>query len=244
MRTLEEILQESAALHSHLCPRQVLGARMGLLAGRLLHLELPRGDRRLLVITETDGCLVDAISAATGCRAGRRTLRVEDYGKVAATFVDVETGEAVRVTPHPRCRTAALDYAPQERSPWHAQLAGYPRMPDDLLLAWRWVELRTPVAAIVGRAGSRVLCRTCGEEIINQREVARGDGALCRACASDPYYRVLPHAERPPMEADHARCGGERPPVDRDRLRLGDEHVQPAPAAPAAARPLSARAES
>jgi formylmethanofuran dehydrogenase subunit E len=97
MRSLDEILYESSIRHKHLCPRQVLGARMGLAGAEILGIDLPRNDKQLLVISETDGCTVDGLIAATGCRVGSRTLRIHDYGKVAATFVDTCTEEAIRV---------------------------------------------------------------------------------------------------------------------------------------------------
>jgi len=108
MPTLEELLQESAAFHRHLCPRQVLGVRMGLLAGRRLGLDVPRDDKRLLTFVETDGCAADGVSVATGCRVGGRTLRVIDFGKVAATFVDTSTGGAIRVAPAPDVRRLSI----------------------------------------------------------------------------------------------------------------------------------------
>ena len=101
MADLAQILQIAAARHKHLCPRQVLGARIGLAGGIALDLPLPRQDKRLLVIIETDGCFADGIEVATGCTVGHRTLRVEDYGKIAATFIDVKTEQAVR--PSIRC---------------------------------------------------------------------------------------------------------------------------------------------
>src|SRR5688572_19018238 len=85
-----DMLEASAAHHTRLCPRQVLGLRMGLLAGQLLRLELPRTDKRLIAIVETDGCTTDGIMAATGCSVGRRTMFIRDWGKVAATFIDVQ----------------------------------------------------------------------------------------------------------------------------------------------------------
>src|SRR5574341_409378 len=124
MRSLSELLEASATLHHHLCPRQVLGVRLGMRAGELLGLDLPQADKRLLVIAETDGCGVDGISAATGCQVGRRTLRIEDYGKVAATFVDTLTGRAVRIAPRSGVRTLACAYAPEARNKWEAQLLG------------------------------------------------------------------------------------------------------------------------
>lgn len=186
--SLEDILRRSAASHTRICPRQVLGARMALLAGRELGLGLPRDDRRLLAIVETDGCFVDAITAATNCTIGRRTLRIEDYGKVAATFVDVESPRALRVHPRPDSRVNALRHAPGGTSRWRAQLIGYQRMPDAELLAWDWVELAKPLDVILGRPGVRSRCEGCGEEVINQREVVRDGRVLCPGCAGSCYY--------------------------------------------------------
>ena len=213
MRTLDDILRESASqLHSRLCPRQVLGARMGLVAGCELGLELPRSDKRLLAIVETDGCIVDAIVAATGCRVGRRTLRIEDYGKVAATFVDVDSMRCLRIVPRAEARTAALGYAPQAKSPWEAQLIGYQRMPDVELLTWCRVLLATPLEAILGRPGVRVRCEGCGEEVINQREVVRDGTVLCPACAGDAYYR-LGESSRPLGRSHEPNASMRIPPV-------------------------------
>jgi len=186
---LEEILRACADQHTRLCPRQVLGARMGVLAGEQLGLDVPRRDKRLLVIVETDGCTVDGIAVATGCSVGRRTLRVEDFGKVAATFIDTRTGQAVRVVPCSEARALAREYAPEACNRWEAQLVGYRLMPDEWLLHWESVRLTTPIEVIIGHAGRRAACAVCGEEIINGREVTRDGGVLCRACAGAAYYR-------------------------------------------------------
>ncbi|MFN3336848.1 MAG: FmdE family protein [Thermomicrobium sp.] len=108
-----------------MCPRQVLGVRMGLAGGKALRLEVPRRDKRLLVITETDGCLTDGIAAVTGCQVRHRTLRLIDYGKVAATFVDTCTGQAVHIAPRLGVRERAHLYATEASKRWSAQLLGY-----------------------------------------------------------------------------------------------------------------------
>ena len=120
-RALSELLDESAARHQHLCPRQVLGARMGLLGTHWLGIESPGTDKQLLVVVETDGCFADGVSVATDCTVGARTLRVIDHGKVAAVFVDTQTDRAVRLIPSKTSRTLACEYAPLAPSPWHAQ---------------------------------------------------------------------------------------------------------------------------
>jgi formylmethanofuran dehydrogenase subunit E len=179
---------------------------MALLAGQALGLELPQTDKRLLTIVETDGCAIDGIAVATNCWVGRRTMRLEDYGKVAATFVDTHTGQTLRIVPRADARRRAREYAPEARNKWEAQLLGYQRMPANELLVVQLVQLKTPIEQIVSRPGHKAICEICGEEIMNEREVMR-DGpsalptvagqalTLCRACAGESYY-LLP-AELP-----------------------------------------------
>jgi len=192
MEDIQDYLAKSASHHTQLCPRQVLGVRMGIYAGRLLGLDLPQSNKRLITIAETDGCFVDGISVTTGCSVGRRTLRVEDYGKVAAAFSDSHTGQSVRIVPRADARTLANEYAPNEGSNWDAMLLGYQTMPDELLFSWQAVALSTPVEDIVSRPDVLTNCQVCGEEIINEREVVLEDSVLCRSCAGFSYYTLLP----------------------------------------------------
>ncbi len=186
---LAEILCKSSRHHAHLCPRQVLGVRMGLYAGELLGLQLPRADKRLLVIVETDGCAVDGISAATGCHVGNRTLRVVDFGKVAATFIDVRTETCIRIAPSVQARSLALAYSPDSANRWDAMLSAYQSMPVMDLLVFQHVQLDTPLAQILSAPGKKVKCAVCGEEIMNEREVLKDGMILCRSCAGEGYYR-------------------------------------------------------
>lgn len=185
---LTELLRVSARQHSHLCPRQVLGVRIGLAGVAATMPGKAVRPHRLLVILETDGCFADGISAATGCTVGKRTLRIEDYGKVAATFVDVHSGRALRIVPRADVRQRAGLHAPGEARHYFAQLAGYQVMPDEELLTLQPVELTPGVAEIVSRPGVRVDCAMCGEEIINEREVVLPDRVLCQTCAWGGYY--------------------------------------------------------
>ncbi|MBI2759045.1 MAG: TraR/DksA C4-type zinc finger protein [Chloroflexi bacterium] len=187
---LQTLLGKSASQHSHLCPRQILGVRIGLVGMKALGLEANNGTKRLLVILETDGCLADGVSVATGCTVGHRTLRVEDYGKVAATFVDVKTGESVRVAPLVDIRERVYSYAPGESRHYFAQMQAYQVLPDEEMFTVTEVQLATPIEAIVSRPGIRVNCDTCGEEIMNEREVTQNDLILCRACAGYAYYQL------------------------------------------------------
>lgn len=192
------MLQISSARHNHLCPRQVLGVRIGLRGLRELAIQgcadegrYTNERKRLLTIVETDGCGLDGIAVATDCAVGRRTLRVMDYGKVAATLVDTRSNRAIRVSPTPASRTLAYTYAPEASSRWHAYLAAYQIIPDQELLRVEEVVLEQTVQEIISRPGARAICESCGEEIINEREVVVDERVLCRTCAAGGYYHTL-----------------------------------------------------
>jgi len=189
---IQPFLEGSSARHSHLCPRQVLGVRIGLLAVRLFN--LPPGEnpkKRLLTIVESDGCFSDGVEVATGCTLGHRTLRLTDYGKIGAVFVDTYTRRSIRIAPHSNVRERAYYCIPGEPRQYFAQLQAYQVMPDDELLTVQEVRLSLPIEKIISRPGVRVSCATCGEEIINEREVTRSGLTLCLTCAGESYYQPI-----------------------------------------------------
>lgn len=188
--SLQALLEISCRDHDHLCPRQILGVRIGLAGLAALGFAEPPLGKRLLVILESDGCFADGVAAATGCSVGHRTLRVEDFGKVAATFVDVQTGRAVRAAPRVDARERAGRWVPDEPHHYDAQMQAYQSMPEEELLTLTDVVLNQAVVEIVSRPGVRAMCSTCGEEIINERELHRSGLVLCKACAGEGYYSV------------------------------------------------------
>jgi len=188
---LQLILNLSSRNHDHLCPRQILGVRLGLAGMNALDFDTPPAKKRLLVIVESDGCFTDGLSAATDCTVGHRTLRVEDYGKTAATFVDTQTGRAVRVAPALDIRQKAYAYAPAEPRHYFAQMQAYQIMPAEEMFTIKPVTLNTPIEAIISHPGIRVNCDLCSEEIINEREVHREGFTLCCACAGEAYYQTV-----------------------------------------------------
>jgi formylmethanofuran dehydrogenase subunit E len=185
---VERLLSDLAGMHKHMCPRQVLGVRMGLSASRCFALPLPQPGKRLIAFIETDGCFADGIAVATGCTIGHRTLRLVDQGKVAVTFADTQTGRAVRFWVPPDARASAAAMFPEARSRWQAQMEAYPRMSEQELLRAQDVALTFDLASIVGKPGQRTACGVCAEEIINQREVLQDGRPICRNCTGDRYW--------------------------------------------------------
>lgn len=185
---LAEVYARSAQRHERLCPRQVLGVRMGLAAAVALGVDPRAPGKALYVFAETDGCFADGVEAATNCSIGHRNMRLMDYGRVAIVAVHIESGAAARVSPAPGVREIAAGYAPDEPRRYYQQLEGYQAMPDAELLRIRPVRLRVDVAALLGRKGSRVDCDRCGEEILNGRQHLEAGRPVCQGCTGTAFY--------------------------------------------------------
>jgi formylmethanofuran dehydrogenase subunit E len=199
MHSIPDLLETATREHAHLCPRIVLGVRIGMAGIETLGLDGPSAGKRVLTVVECDGCFADGVSAASGCTVGHRTMRVEDYGKVASTFVDVRSGRSIRVAPVLDARERAAAWAPDEPRHYRAQLLAYRSMPPELLLTVTEVRLALSVRNLISRPGTRVNCDACGEEIINEREVLFQGRTLCRACAGHSYYQTVVSVPAPAL---------------------------------------------
>lgn len=187
---IKQLLELSSRDHKHICPRQILGVRIGLKGISASNLGAPSNKKQLLVIAETDGCFIDGLIAATKCTVGHRTLRVEDYGKTAATFVNIQTGRAYRVAPVLDIRQRAETYSSDEPRHYFAQLQAYQAMPDNEMMTVQEVILNTPITEIVSHSGVRLNCDRCGEEIMNERQILIEGKQYCRSCAQGGYYQL------------------------------------------------------
>jgi formylmethanofuran dehydrogenase subunit E len=194
METLDELLLRAEESHGHMCAGQVLGVRMAMLGCRAVGVEDPRGadHKSLIVFVEIDRCAADAVNTVTGCRLGKRTLKFVDYGKLAATFLNVKTREAVRVVALDSSREAADCAFPEIQNKYERQLRAYKQLPDNDLFKTERVRVDLPVQDQPGRPVSRVACEQCGEGINDHREVLRDGRTLCRGCADEAYYTRLP----------------------------------------------------
>lgn len=190
-QSIQELLQECGRLHGHICPGQLLGVRMALLGCRLVEIYDPRGaDRKKLIVwVEIDRCMADAVGAVAGVSLGRRSLKFLDYGKVAATFLNQQTGEGVRVVALDSSRELADTLHPEIGSKKERQMLAYRELPDELLFKAEAVSVKLDEYDLPGHPKSRVTCSECREGINDGREVRAGQGAiLCRPCAGNAYY--------------------------------------------------------
>ena len=225
MLTLNEYLREAEVAHGHLCAGQVLGVRLAMLGLQMLGIEDPRGKKedrkRLVTFVEIDRCATDAIAVVTGCRLGKRALKFRDWGKMAATFVDLSfchpegargsaatereskdpyalhvadsshRYKAIRIAAKESSKKLAREMHPEIESKNQQQMLAYREMAEDDLFTKQWVKVELPEEEFPGYKGERIVCAECGEGINFRREVERHGRVLCRSCSGERYYETL-----------------------------------------------------
>ena len=190
--SFDEYVTLAEKAHGHLCAGQILGVRMGLHGLALLGFDDPLGvhRKRLITCVEIDRCATDAIAVVTGCRLGKRALKFFDFGKMAATFCDLETGRAARVVALETSKQKAEEMFPEIESRNRREMEAYRRLPDEDLFSHEWVRVAVGPQDLPGYKGPRVECGECGERVSFGREMELRGRTLCRACAGQRYYEV------------------------------------------------------
>jgi formylmethanofuran dehydrogenase subunit E len=193
MLSLDEYLRDAEQAHGHLCAGQVLGVRLAMLGLQRLGIDDPRGKdrKRLVTFVEIDRCATDAVAVVTGCRLGKRALKFRDWGKVAATFVDVSTGKAIRIAAKESSKALAKQMHPEIADKNQQQMLAYREISDADLFTEQWVKVDLPPEEFPGYKGDRIVCEQCGEGINFRREVKQDEKILCRSCAGESYYKPL-----------------------------------------------------
>jgi len=189
--SFEALLTSSAAAHGHLCPGQVVGVRMALLGCRLIGLKCPCGPEelaKLIVYVEMDRCTADAVAHVTGVKLGRRSLKYRDYGIMAATFLNLGTGQAFRVISREEARELAGTYAPEVPDGITRQIAAYKRMPEHILFRVQKVRLKINDLDLPGPTRRKATCEKCGQVVRDGRERVVEGRVLCRICAEGAYF--------------------------------------------------------
>lgn len=193
MESFEELLTVSTKIHGHICAGQVIGVRMAMAGLEYIGIDDPKGrDRKkLYVLVEIDRCATDAIQSVTGCSLGKRSMRWVDFGVMAATFVNLESGKSVRITALEESRELSKQYCPEVVDKYQRQLEAYKVMPLEELFSFQEVEVELDDCDMPGRPIRRVQCEECRDWVQDCREVERDGKTLCRACAGSRYYRVI-----------------------------------------------------
>ena len=194
MEPFEKLLEESTRVHGHICAGQVIGVRMARHALSCIGIQDPKGKdrKKIYVVVEIDRCATDAIQSVTGCSLGKRSMRWVDFGVMAATFLNLETGKAVRVVAKEEARELAERYFPEIVDKYKRQLEAYKAMPLNELFVVQAVHYKPDACDLPGRPLRRVQCCQCGDWVQDCREVEQPDQTICKACAGQRYYQILP----------------------------------------------------
>ena len=191
----EALLKEAETAHGHLCAGQILGVRMAMLGCERLGIADPKGAERKRLVTyiEIDRCATDAIGVVTGCRLGKRALKFRDWGKMAATFVDLATGKAIRIAARESSKQRARELYPDIQPKNVQQMHAYREMPDTELFTEEWVRVTVEPREMPGYKSARIVCAACGEGVNYDREVEHGGQTLCQGCAAPDqrYYQPM-----------------------------------------------------
>lgn len=182
LNNYEAMLKIAGEFHGDTCQGISIGTRMAMCGLKRIGILDPKGaDRKkLIVFVEIDRCTTDAIMALTGCRPGKRTMKIFDYGKMAATFHNLETQQSVRVAMRSKGKTG------------NNELLDYKATPDEQLFLIKDVQIALRPEDLPGRPLRTCPCARCGSNIMDGREVAVGGETLCKPCAAGAdYYRAL-----------------------------------------------------
>jgi formylmethanofuran dehydrogenase subunit E len=195
MDSFEDLLRQAEIAHGHLCAGQILGVRMAMLGCARLGIEEPRGKdrKRLVTYIEIDRCATDAIGVVTGCRLGKRALKFRDWGKMAATFVDLAADKAIRISARESSKALARTMYPEVENKNQQQMRAYREMSDSDLFSEQWVRVVIEPREFPGFKRERIACDRCGEGINYDRFIRREGQTLCFSCASpeERYYQPL-----------------------------------------------------
>ncbi len=209
MQTFDALLREAEVAHGHLCAGQILGVRMAMLGCQRLGIDDPQGaDRkRLVTFIEIDRCATDAIAVVTGCRLGKRAIKFRDWGKMAATFVDLSSPlpapgdtpvyKGIRVAALESSKERARELYPHVEPKNQQQMLAYRELSDADLFSEEWVRVPLHAREMPGYKSARIICERCGEGVNYDREVRQMqqglDRTLCEGCAfpETRYYQPL-----------------------------------------------------
>jgi formylmethanofuran dehydrogenase subunit E len=193
----ETLVAEAGKLHGDICAGIEIGTRMTMCGLKKIGITDPKGaDRKkLIVFVEIDRCCTDAIMALTGCRPGKRSMKIRDYGKMAATFINLESGRAVRV---------AMARRKESGNGGEPQRPDFATAPEEELFSVSDVEVPLRPEDLPGRPLRRVACDRCGESIMDGREISHQGGNLCKPCFEKTNY-YHPVASNP-MQSEERSC--------------------------------------
>ena len=143
----------------------------------------------MIVYVENDRCIADAIQILTGTRLGRRSMKLVNYGKMAATFINTETGNAYRIWVSGKINEmiGKMNLDPKEKE---RQFEIVLRSHSEDVVSAQRVTIHIPPEELPGKPKRTVMCVKCREKVMDNKDIMAKGGPICLACAKGPYYRI------------------------------------------------------
>lgn len=180
-------LQKAVDYHGHLCLGQVLGVH---LAEKGMEVIGTNDPKKMIVYVENDRCIADAIQILTGTRLGRRSMKLVNYGKMAATFINTDTGAAYRVWVSGKINEM-IGKVNSNRGEKERQYNLVLQSHSNDVVSVQKVIVDIPPEDLPGKPKRTVACVQCGEKVMDGKDISSKDGPLCLACAKGPYYTLV-----------------------------------------------------
>lgn len=191
-----ELIDDVIAFHGHSCPGLAIGIRAAELAIR--ELGSPK-DVRMVAVSETDMCGVDAIQFLTGCTYGKGNFIHRDYGKIAFSFFDRNAGKGLRAVLEVGGRSddyagmrelmgkdaagTATDGEIQRLRTLRADMKSFYMDVDlDEMFCVKPVESGPPRPAAILES---LVCAKCGELVMESRTRRFGGETYCIPCFAE-----------------------------------------------------------
>lgn len=181
----EEQLAKSVEFHGHLCGGIAIGTKLAMYGLELLKMPLNQRHKNLIVFLEIDRCMSDAVQSVTGCSMGKRTLKQMYYGKFAATFYNMDTGEALRISDADANKKSKIKETKEE------MINRFRLTPPEELFKVENVKIELSKGDMPGKPYTTAFCSVCGEKVSDGRHVLVGGRPLCRSCAEGSYYEII-----------------------------------------------------
>lgn len=189
MSEYKDLLEKAGEFHGDICGGIVMGTKLAIHGMENMGMTPGKKDKRLIVFTEIDRCISDAILSVTRTSLGKKSLKTMGYGKFAATFVNIDTGEAIRV----------IDLAANKKDSENDEdeetidelIERIAITPGEELFEIQKVTVKIGPNDLPGKPLEIAKCTDCGEVVMDGKHHLRGGRAYCTSCFEGSYYQLL-----------------------------------------------------
>ncbi|MCK9151882.1 FmdE family protein [Methanobacterium alcaliphilum] len=189
MSAYKELLKKAGEFHGEICGGIVMGTKLAIYGMESMGMEPGKKDKNLIVFTEIDRCMSDAVLAVTRTSVGKKSLKPVGYGKFAATFVNIETEKAIRLVDLEVNKKGEKSYSEQESI--EDMIERINKTPAEEIFKLQKVSVKIDENYLPGKPREKAVCKSCGELIMDGKHHLKGGNAYCTSCFNGSYYALL-----------------------------------------------------